>query len=39
MTDKEYEKFKKWWRNKWPMSSPDRISVEKYLEYKKEVAK
>lgn len=39
MTDKEYEEFRKWWRSKWPLSAPDRISAEKYLEYLVELKK
>lgn len=39
MTDEEYEAFKKWWKTKWAMSSPDRASAELYQVYLDELQK
>ena len=38
MTDKEWERFVEYWHSKW-INSPDRISVEKYLEWRKDARK
>jgi hypothetical protein len=35
MTDQEWEQFKTWWAERWPVITPDRESVEQYLEYLK----
>ena len=36
MTDEEYLKFVAWWKSQWPMSSPDRTSIEMYFKWKVE---
>lgn len=32
--DEEWEEFVKWWKSKWSMTTPDRVSVETFLEWR-----
>jgi len=34
--DKEWEEFVATWKEKWPMTTPHRLSVEGYLDWKAE---
>lgn len=33
MDEKIWEEFVKWWKSKWPQTTPDKMSVKLYLEW------
>lgn len=33
LNDKEWDEFLAWWKEKWPASSPDRMSIQLFLEW------
>lgn len=34
LTELEYQEFERYWLNKWPLIKPDRMSIEKFLEWR-----
>ncbi|KKN50929.1 hypothetical protein LCGC14_0627940 [marine sediment metagenome] len=35
LSDKDWDKFLRWCRERWPLWMPHKVSIEKFLEWKK----
>ena len=37
--DEEWQEVVKWWKSKWVMTTPDRLTVETFLEWRRDKVK